>query len=112
MGTGSWPVGSPGESHLRAPTEPCVAVSRYTALVVLVTRLAGPRLSRPRGRRTSAAASRLSSTGPGLSCDPAAFCTCSGTTQVGHVVRFVEHADLDIAEVAVALLDEVGQAPG
>ena len=31
--------------------------------------------------------------------------------QVGHVVRFVDHADLDIAEVAVVLLDEVGQPP-
>ena len=29
--------------------------------------------------------------------------------EVGHVVRLVEHADLDVAEVAVALLNEVGQ---
>ena len=27
--------GGPGESHPRAPTEPCVTVSRYTALVIL-----------------------------------------------------------------------------
>ncbi len=31
--------------------------------------------------------------------------------QVGHVIRFVDHADLDIAEVAVVLLDQVGQPP-
>ena len=31
--------------------------------------------------------------------------------EVGHVVRLVEHGDLDVAQVAVALLDEVGQAP-
>ncbi len=30
--------------------------------------------------------------------------------QVGHVIRFVEHGDLDIAEVAVVLPDEIGQA--
>jgi hypothetical protein len=30
-----WP-GSPRESHPRAPTDPCVTVSRYTALVVLI----------------------------------------------------------------------------
>ena len=28
--------GGPGESHPRAPTDPCVTVSRYTALAVLV----------------------------------------------------------------------------
>ena len=27
--------GGPGESHPRAPTEPCLTVSRYTALVIL-----------------------------------------------------------------------------
>ena len=32
--------------------------------------------------------------------------------EVGHVVRLVEHADLHVAEVAVALLDEVGQPAG
>ena len=31
--------------------------------------------------------------------------------QVGHLVGFVQHGDLDVAEVAVALLDEVGQTP-
>jgi hypothetical protein len=31
--------------------------------------------------------------------------------QVGHVVRLVEHGDLDVAQVAVALLDEVGEPP-
>lgn len=31
---GRW-SGGPGESHPRAPTEPCVTVSRYTALVIL-----------------------------------------------------------------------------
>ena len=73
-------VGSPGESHPRAPTEPCVTISRYTALVVLVTRIAGQRLSMSTGRRTSVAASRQRSTGPGLSCGPAAACIYSGTT--------------------------------
>ena len=33
-------------------------------------------------------------------------------TQVGHLVGFIQHADLDISEVAVALPDQVGQAPG
>ena len=33
--------GGPGESHPRAPTDPCVTVSRYTALVVLVIWRAG-----------------------------------------------------------------------
>ena len=32
--------------------------------------------------------------------------------QIRHVIRFVEHADLDVAEVAVALLDQVGQPAG
>ena len=31
---GLW-SGGPGESHPRAPTEPCLTVSRYTALVIL-----------------------------------------------------------------------------
>ena len=31
--------------------------------------------------------------------------------EVGHVVRFVDHADLDVTQVTVALLDQVGQAP-
>ncbi|WP_425824790.1 hypothetical protein [Streptomyces fractus] len=30
--------GGPGESHPRAPTEPCLTISRYTALVVLIVR--------------------------------------------------------------------------
>ncbi|WP_425824733.1 hypothetical protein [Streptomyces fractus] len=30
--------GGPGESHSRAPTEPCLTISRYTALVVLIVR--------------------------------------------------------------------------
>ena len=29
--------------------------------------------------------------------------------QIGHVIRFVEHGNLDIAEVAVVLPDEIGQ---
>ena len=29
--------------------------------------------------------------------------------QVGHVVRLVEHGDLDVTQVATALLDEVGE---
>jgi hypothetical protein len=33
--------GRPEESHLRAPTDPCVTVSRYTALAVLVIWRAG-----------------------------------------------------------------------
>jgi hypothetical protein len=31
--------------------------------------------------------------------------------QVGHMIRFVEHGDLDVAEVAVVLPDEIGEAP-
>lgn len=49
-----WPPSSRGESHPPALTEPCLTVSRYTALVVLVTRPWGRRLSRPTGRRTLA----------------------------------------------------------
>ena len=33
-------------------------------------------------------------------------------TEVGHVVRLVDHADLHIAEMAMALLDEIGQSAG
>ena len=53
--------------HPPALTEPCVTVSRYTALVVLVTRRAGSRSPRPSGRRTSAATSRPAPTEPGPS---------------------------------------------
>ncbi len=42
--------GRPGESHPRAPTEPCVTVSRYTALAILVTKASE---SMPNGRRAS-----------------------------------------------------------
>ena len=28
------------------------------------------------------------------------------------MIRFVEHGDLDVAEVAVILPDEIGRAPG
>jgi hypothetical protein len=31
--------------------------------------------------------------------------------QVGHMIRFVGHGDLDITEVAVVLPDEIGQTP-
>ena len=31
--------------------------------------------------------------------------------QVGHLVGFIQHADLDVSELAVALADQVGQAP-
>ena len=44
--------GRPGESHPRAPTEPCVKISLYTALVILVTRPQGRCSARPSGRRT------------------------------------------------------------
>src|ERR1022692_2431624 len=45
---------SRGESHPPALTDPYVTVSRHTALVVLVTRPWGRRLSMPSGRRTRA----------------------------------------------------------
>ena len=44
--------GSPGESHPRAPTDPCVTVSRYTALAVLV--IWRPVSPRPSVRSTAA----------------------------------------------------------
>ena len=73
-------VGSPRAFQPGAPTEPCVTVARYTALVVLVTRRRGPCSPRPSGRRTSAAASRPSPTAFGPSCGSAAVCTSYGTT--------------------------------
>ena len=33
-GATQYPSGSPGESHPEAPTEPCLTVSRYTALLI------------------------------------------------------------------------------
>ena len=32
--------------------------------------------------------------------------------QIRHVIRFVDHADLDVAEVTVTLLDQIGQPAG
>jgi len=51
--------GGPGESHPRAPTDPCVTVSRYTALVVLVLWRAGftqAQCAKYRGRFPAASA--------------------------------------------------------
>ena len=48
-----------GESHPRAPTDPCVTVSRYTALVVLVLWRAGftqAQCAKYRGRFPAASA--------------------------------------------------------
>src|ERR1039457_4683687 len=42
--------GSPGESHPEAPTEPCLTVSRYTALLILSFRTWIPRPSDQTGR--------------------------------------------------------------
>src|SRR6476620_7745848 len=45
--------GSRRESHPPAPTDPYVNLSIHTALVILITRRPGRRLSRPSGRRTA-----------------------------------------------------------
>ena len=45
--------GSRRESHPPAPTDPYVNLSIHTALVTLITRRPGRRLSRPSGRRTA-----------------------------------------------------------
>lgn len=40
-------VGSPGEFHPRAPTDPYVKISLHTTLVTLITRIAEPRDAMP-----------------------------------------------------------------
>jgi hypothetical protein len=37
--------------------------------------------------------------------------TASRSSQVRRVIRLVEHGDLDVTQMAVALLDEVGEPP-
>ena len=47
--------GSPGESHPEAPTDPGVNLSVHRAPVTLVTRLAGPKVSKPSARKCAGA---------------------------------------------------------
>jgi hypothetical protein len=74
---------SRGELHPPALTDPYVTVSRYTALVVLITRLAVLTESRPSGRRTGAVRPRPAPTPCGLSSVSAIACTSSASTASG-----------------------------
>ena len=78
------PPSSRGESHPPALTDPYVTVSRYTALVVLITRLAVLTESRPSGRRTGAARPQPAPTPYGLSSVSAVACTSSASTASGN----------------------------
>lgn len=83
-GIHSKPPSSRGESHPPALTDPYVTVSRYTALVVLITRLAVLTESRPSGRRTGAARPQPAPTPYGLSSVSAVACTSSASTASGN----------------------------
>ena len=68
--------------HPPALTEPCLNLSVYTALAVLVTRLGGPSGPMASGRRTGDAGSRLSPMRLGLSCalsTVGTFCVASAS---------------------------------
>jgi transposase len=66
---------SPGESHPRASTDPCVTVSRYTALAVLV--IWRPVSPRPSVRSTAALLLPRPPASWSLSSRSCASCTCS-----------------------------------
>ena len=62
--------GSRGESHPPAPTDPCVTVSRHTALVILVIRRTGPRAPMSSARTCGDTARRSPAASQGLLLGP------------------------------------------
>jgi hypothetical protein len=71
------------EFHPPALTEPYVTVSRYTALVVLVTRRGERQLPRPSGRSTVASSRRPRPRPAAPFCVHAVVCTCCGASASG-----------------------------
>ena len=71
------------EFHPPALTEPYVTVSRYTALVVLVTRRRERQLPRPSGRSTVASSRRPRPRPAAPFCVHAVVCTCCGASASG-----------------------------
>src|SRR5664280_40566 len=76
-------VGWPGAFQPRAPADPGVTVSRYRALVILITRQTGRKEPIPSARTGAGLAGRSRANTGRPSSSPAAACTSCGSTAPG-----------------------------